>query len=168
MLPHAADRPSVIAPAGKPRIHAYPCMHPSTQVLDRYSIAMLLIVCGSTGCSHSLSHDDLQSKFRASISLASESEQFLEHLDESRFSPNFIKGHLSYLRRQSDDIREGLDKATPDAPDTASLNLLKATTKEIDKTLSTLASNVPPNPALSLAIGRLGSLRRQLARDMPQ
>jgi hypothetical protein len=145
---------------------ARPGLHPNSQVLDRHSIAMLLIVCGSTGCSHSLSHEELQSKFRASISIASEGEQFLEHLDGSRFSPSFIKGHLTYLRRQADDIRKGLDNATTETPDTGSLDSLKTITGELDQTLSSL--NAPPTPELSIAIGRLESLRRQLARDMPQ
>jgi hypothetical protein len=143
-------------------------MHPNIRVLDRTSIAALLIVCGSAGCSHSLSHEDLQSKFRASISLAAESEQFLEHLDGRRFSPNFIEGHLSYLRKQADDLQEGLDHATTETPDTASLNSLKAITGELDQTLSSLASNAPSPPALAVAIGRLESLRDQLEWDMPQ
>jgi len=137
-------------------------------VLDRYPIAALLIVCGSTGCSHSMSHEELQSKFRASLSVASESEQFLDHLDGGRFSPDFIKGHLTYLRREAEEIREDLDHATTEASDTASLNLLKAITGELAQTLSSLASNGPPTSAPGPAIDHLELLRGRLERDMPR
>ena len=116
--------------------------------------------------SHSLSHQELQSKFRASISLAAETEDFLNHLDAHAYSRHFTQAHLSYLQKEGSDIESELSAASAAAADAQSLDALKHETAELTQLLNALsAATTPAQPS---SIGHLDSIRRRLAADMPQ
>jgi hypothetical protein len=122
------------------------------------------------GCSesHPLTHEELQSRYRASISLASETAAFLGHLDQHAYSTKFTSGHLAYLEKQGSDIRHDLASASAQTPDLASLNELKTATAELTQTLDHLRSQ-PSNPAAyTSSIAALDSVRSRLEVDMPR
>jgi hypothetical protein len=121
------------------------------------------------GCSsnHSLSRDELQTKYRASISLSSETREFLQHLDGHRYSDNFIKGHLSYLQKQGTDIQSDLANTSVEAGDAASLNALKIAIGELTQMLSNLSGGFR-EPTEKSAVDRLRSLRQHLEQNMPR
>jgi hypothetical protein len=118
--------------------------------------------------SPSLSHEDLQTKFHASISLASETEAFLSHLDEHIYSPHFIQGHLSYLQKQGSDIESDLAGASVETRDTASLGTLRNATGELTQTLNDLHKQPPNASAQASTIDHLQSIRERLEANLPR
>jgi hypothetical protein len=115
-----------------------------------------------------MSHAELQSNFRASISLASETEVFLAHLDGHTYSPEFISGHLAYLEKQGSDIQHDLVNASVQRPDIPSLTELRNATRDLTQTLNDLRSHVPDPPLQTSSIAHLDSIRQRLQADTPR
>lgn len=71
------------------------------------------------GCQNQqkLSHEEMRSKLRASISLASESEVLMEKIVEDRIPTHFEAGHLGYLKEQGNDLTKSLKDAVPEPKD---------------------------------------------------
>jgi hypothetical protein len=130
-------------------------------------LAALPLLAGCSG-SHPLSHEELQSKFRASLSLASESAAFLGHLDQHTYSTEFTSGHLAYLEKQGSDIQHDLAGATAQPPDVQSLDQLQTATAELTQTLDHLRAQSNDPPAFQSSIAALDSLRNRLEADMPR
>jgi len=119
-------------------------------------------------CSHSLSHEELQSEYRASISLASETEVFLNHRAGHTYSAQSTQAHLSYLEKQGADIDRDLASASAKPPDLPSLDALKNATRDLTQTLHDLRSQTPNAPAQTSSIAHLDSIREHLQADMPR
>ena len=107
-------------------------------------------------------------KFRASISLASETQAFLSHLDGHPYSPRFLQGHLSYLEKQAAEIESDLAKASVKTRDITSLDGLKKATAELTQTLDDLHSQTTNASAQAPSISHLQSIRERLEADMPR
>jgi hypothetical protein len=129
------------------------------------SVLPALVACSG---SHRLSHEDLQTEFRASISLASETELFLGHLDTHRYSPHFIQGHLSYLQKQGSEIQSDLAHASAQTPDAASLQSLRKTGAELTQVLDTLCAQPPNASPDASSISHLHSIGKRLEADIPR
>jgi hypothetical protein len=144
-------------------------MHP-TSVLRRSYFAALSLLPTLAACSgsHSLSHQELQTEFRASISLAAETAVFLSHLDGHAYSRQFIDGHLSYLRKEGSQIENELAGASVETPDATSLDALRKTTGELTQTLDDLHSQIPTAPQRTSSIDHLHAIRKHLEADMPR
>jgi hypothetical protein len=71
------------------------------------SLSLSLVSCFR---SKTISRDELRSDLLAAISLASETELFIDKLQQGRATPAFAKGHLAYVyneaSRSSDDLRQ--------------------------------------------------------------
>jgi hypothetical protein len=115
-----------------------------------------------------MSHAELQSNFRASISLASETEVFLAHLDGHTYSPEVISGHLAYLEKQGSDIQHDLVNASVQRPDIPSLTELRNATRELTQSLDHLRSQPSNPPAYTSSIAHLDSIRQRLQADAPR
>jgi hypothetical protein len=127
------------------------------------SLLLALLACSK---SHSISHQELQSKFRAAISLSAETADFLNHLDGHTYSHQFIQAHLSYLQKEGSDVESDLPGASVAAPDAPSLDALKHATAELTQLLDTLPTAAAPVQTSS--IGHLNSIRQRLEADMPR
>lgn len=125
-----------------------------------------LLACA--GCSHSLSHEELQTDFRASISLATETEAFLTHLNGHSYSPHFIQGHLAYLQKQGSQIQSNLTGVSVPNQDASSLDALKQETADLTHALNDLQSHAPNASSRPSSIGHLRSIRERLQSDMPR
>jgi hypothetical protein len=139
-------------------------------VLRRNYFVALFLLPALAACSgsHSLSHEELQTKFRASISLASETEVFLNHLDGHSYSPQFIRAHLDFLQKQGSEIEKELAGASTRPTDATSLDALKRTTGELTQTLGNLPSQLSNPAAQTSSIHHLHSIQEYLAADMPR
>ena len=133
-------------------------------------MAPLLTLAALVSCSdsHSLSHEELESKYRASISLASETEEFLQHLPAHGYSHQFIAGHLSYLQKQGSDIQDDLDIASTEARDVASLSALQTTIEDLTQTLHDLPSQAASRPGARATVDHLRLLRHHLEEEKPR
>jgi hypothetical protein len=134
------------------------------------SFAALSLLPGLVACSgsHSFSHEELQTKFRASISLASETETFLSHLDGHIYSPHFIQGHLSYLQKQGSEIEKDLRSVSVETRDVTSFVALRNATGELTQTLNDLHSQTPNASAQASSINHLQSIRERLEANTPR
>jgi hypothetical protein len=111
-------------------------------VLRKSYVAALALLPTLVACSgtHPLSHEELQTEFRASISLTSETEAFLVHLDGHAYSRNFVDGYLFYLQKQGSDIEKDLARVSVPKDDRPSLEVLKTGTGELMQLFGTLQS----------------------------
>lgn len=119
-------------------------------------------------CSHSLSHEELQSEYRASISLATETEVFLNHRVGHTYSAQSTQAHLSFLEKQGSDIQSDLASASAEPPDASSLSALKTAARDLTQTLDDLRSQTPNTPAQTSSIAHLDAVREHLQADMPR
>jgi hypothetical protein len=110
----------------------------------------------------------LQTQFRASISLSSETETFLRHLGDHTYSPRFIQGHLEYLRKQGSENEGKLAGASVESGDVASLDMLRKGTGELMQVFDDLRAHTADGPAQARSISHLDSIRKHLEADMPQ
>ena len=81
----------------------------------RNLIATLAFAILLSGCSRQkiIGPDDLRSQLTASISLASETETFLDYLSQHRSTFNFAAGHMAYLSQTAAQAAKELHQSTP-------------------------------------------------------
>ena len=113
-----------------------------------------------------LSHEKLQTEFRASISLASETAAFLDPLNGHDYSIEFVKGHLLYLKRRGLEIQDDLKAASTDDRDTSSLSLLRVTTGELTQILDELQKDNFVQPTSNDSRESLRSISQRLVDGM--
>jgi len=139
-------------------------------VLGRGYIAPLFMLAAIVGCSnsHSLSHEELERKYWASVSLSSETEDFLKHLGAHGYSHQFVAGHLTYLQKQGIGIQNDLDNASAEARDVTSLTALRMTIDELTQILNDLPSQASSEPGAGMAVDHLRLLQQHLEQDKPR
>jgi ribosomal protein L29 len=76
------------------------------------TIAFAALLCG---CSRQkiVGRDDLRSDLTAAISLASETETFLDYSRSQRTTSHFAEGHLAYLAQTASESAKELHESTP-------------------------------------------------------
>jgi len=76
------------------------------------AIAIASLLCG---CSRQkvIGSDDLRSDLTAAISLASETETFIDYAGRQRSTFNFAAGHLAYLAQTARQSAKELHESTP-------------------------------------------------------
>jgi hypothetical protein len=138
-------------------------------MLREKHVVVLLSVAYLVGCSrtNSLSHDELKSEFRASISLAAEAESFVDHLREHDYSRNLIEGHLSYLAMQASEQEDKLARATTGSRDEVSLDVLRSSNKQLAQIFRRMSSDSALRSGNS-SPDRFGFIRRKLEAEMPR
>jgi len=132
-------------------------------------VAALILFPTLVGCSgvHFLNHKDLRSKYRITISLVTEAETFLNHLNQHIYSDHFVKGHLSYLQRQNLGVEDEIANASANIDDTTRLNTLKQATGELARVLGQDQAS-SDSTMRSLTLTQLHSIRQHLEADMPR
>lgn len=136
----------------------------------REHIVALSLLPAIMGCSRDtrLDHAELQSDFRATASLSSETEAFVRRLEAHAYSAHFIEGHLTYLQRQGTEVRNKLTAATVDQSDIVSLLTLKEATGELVRTIEDLRSQAAAAPARQTALEHFHAIHQRLEQDMPR
>jgi siroheme synthase len=81
----------------------------------RNLIATLAFAILLSSCSRQkiIGPDDLRSQLTAAISLAAETETFLDYLSQHRSTTSFAAGHLAYLSQTAADAAKELHQSTP-------------------------------------------------------
>lgn len=136
----------------------------------RKSYFALSLLVGLAACSgpRSLSHEDLQTEFRAAISLSSEIEVFLRHLEGHMYSPSFIRAHLEYLQQQASENESKLIGARVENRDNASLDALRKGTGELMQVFDDLRAHTEDQATQARSINQLSGIRKHLEAGMPQ
>ena len=81
----------------------------------RHLIATLAFAMLLSGCSQqkTVSARNLRSQLTAAISLASETETFLDYVAQHRSTANFAAGHIAYLSQTAAQEAKELQQSTP-------------------------------------------------------
>ena len=81
----------------------------------RNLIATLAFTLLLSGCSRQkvIGSDDLRSQLTTAISLASETETFLDYVSQHRSTANFAAGHIAYLSQTAADAAKDLHQSKP-------------------------------------------------------
>jgi hypothetical protein len=77
-------------------------------------VALLSLALGSCSRPKTISGDALHSDLLAAISLASETELFINQMQEGHVTPAFAEGHLSYLDKEASRSASELRQARAD------------------------------------------------------
>ena len=79
-------------------------------------VAVLLSATLLGGCSgqHTLNEDELKSTATEIISIASEGELFATVTAEHHAPAKYVEGHPKYLRKEADEIAQGLGQGRPE------------------------------------------------------
>jgi hypothetical protein len=83
---------------------------------SRKYILTLFVSLALVSCSRpkTISRDELRSDLLAAVSLASETELFIEQLQEGRATPAFAASHLDYLHKEASRSTDELRQAHAD------------------------------------------------------
>ena len=114
-----------------------------------------------------MDHEELQSKLRATVSLASEGESFLNHAREHRTTEAFLRGHLAYLAKQGRRNLEELEKATASDQDRELLNVERMQSARVVTILEQMQIGSLDDAGLREKQQELAAVRSDLQKVMP-
>jgi type IV pilus biogenesis protein CpaD/CtpE len=125
------------------------------------TVAIAILLCG---CSRQkiVSPDDLRSDLTAAISLASETETFIDYVGQQRATSNFTEGHLAYLAQTARQSAKELHSSTPVG---SIAQQFSATQKAIDALayqLATMRYQLARSPSAADSTRNLGGIRQTL------
>jgi len=130
------------------------------------TLATLAFAILLSGCSRQkiIGPDDLRSQLTAAISLASETETFLDYLSQHRSTFNFALGHIAYLAQTAGQDAKELHQSKP-APSIA--QQFPACQEQFDSLASQLSAlqqevAVGQTPAVAIRKDQLAQLRHSL------
>jgi len=107
------------------------------------SIAVSLVMLAFAGCSHkALDSKDLSSRLRATSSLATEADVFIEYLGTGHATSTFARGHAEYLAQELEDERRDLEGASAGASLRSALALCQAQQEQLARELRRLPSAI--------------------------
>ena len=117
-----------------------------------------------SGCSHHkiIGPDDLRSQLTAAISLASETETFLDYLSSQRSTANFAAGHLAYLSQTAADAAKDLHQATPTYSIEKQFTQTRQQVDALSSQLAALQQEVAVGQTPAAAKDQLTDVRRSL------
>jgi len=118
------------------------------------------------GCQHQqkLSHEELRSKLRASVSLASESEALMEKIVEHRMPTHFETGHLGYLKEQATGLTKSLKGAVAEPKDRNAYQEVVGQLGVLQHDLDSAANHINQPGEIVLIRDQLGAVRDTLQK----
>ena len=133
------------------------------------SISNVVLALNLCGCAKPkpVDHEELQSKLKATISLASEGESFVAHVVQHRPLDSFFRAHLEYLAKQGRRTLEELEKATAAEQDRELLNVERMHAARVVTILEQMQNVSPNDPVLRKKQQDLAAVRNELQKVMP-
>lgn len=130
----------------------------------RHLIPTLAFAILLSGCSHQkiIGPDDLRSQLTAAISLASETETFLDYVSQHRFTANFAAGHLAYLSQTAAYAVKDLHQATPTYSIEKQFTQSRQQLDALSSQLAALQRKVAVGQISAAAKDQLADVRRSL------
>ena len=130
-------------------------------------IAVLTSVCvlmiGAGGCSkRPIKAEELQSNVISGISLAQETEMFIDYVREGRSTSAFAKGHIKYLEDTAEDESKELRDKAAETKDQAKLQSCRASFDSLTRELESLGKQRGGDAELVAAKGRIAEIRKEL------
>jgi hypothetical protein len=118
---------------------------------SRNFILLLFVGVALASCSppKTISRDELRSDLLAAISLASETELFIDQLQEGRVTPAFAEGHLAYLDKEASRSENELGQARAGERMTGTLEVGRAQLASLATMLADLKENSSNKESLS-------------------
>lgn len=124
-------------------------------------IAIASLLCGC-GRQKIIGRDDLRSDLTAAISLASETESFIDYVSQQRATFDFAEGHLAYL---SENARQSAKELHESMPVQSIVQQFTDAQKQLDALafqLATLRDQLARRPARPASTQGLSSIRHSL------
>jgi hypothetical protein len=127
-------------------------------------IAVLVLPIFMGGCSPSriLKEDDLESALTVAISVASESERFVDSLEERRATAEYARQHPIYLAEELADSIKDLNEGTAEPRLQTRVTECKDQMTELHREVLNLPASFGNSEALRAAKERLARDREQL------
>jgi hypothetical protein len=129
----------------------------------------LMILIGTAAllsCSgpKTLKKDDVQSELKAAISLAAETQMFIDYIGRTRVSKHYIEGEAGYLRETGKDSVKELENGFPGPGMEAAVRECKSQLALLDRELSQISAEAGKNNELSEASQRVSKIRENLQK----
>jgi hypothetical protein len=134
-------------------------------------LSILLACFAFNSCSHAktMSRDELRSSILAAVSLASETEVFIDQLEEGRVTDAFAQGHLNYLSNEVMRSANELRQARTESQLGDALLTSRMETDSLAKTLSDLkakASDAESLTATRNKVARIAGILLSTAQEL--
>ena len=130
------------------------------------TLATLAFAILLSGCSRQkiIGPDDLRSQLTAAISLASETETFLDYLSQHRSTFNFAAGHMAYLSQTAAQAAKELHQSTPTYSIAQQFSQCRQQLDALASQLAALQQEVAvgQTPAVAIRKDQLAQLRHSL------
>ena len=119
-----------------------------------------------TSCSHRsvISHEELCSIVRSSISLATETEMSLDYLAEGRSTRSFVNGHFRYIAKQVEQNVRKLSESRPSPGIEQDFQDSQKEVKALASELSTISSQSTDASTIGAAKQHIREIRRSLIK----
>jgi hypothetical protein len=121
----------------------------------------LLLLAGCAG-KKTITPDELRSQIGSAISLASETETFLDYVRQHRSTRPYSAGHLNYLADEADRASQDLQKSVPPANAEQQFQTCLTQLRELVKQLTAVRSSLDNRDALAVATTRITHIRKAL------
>ena len=138
---------------------------------NRAQVAELIVcvlVISSCSRQKTISPEELHSHIQEAISLASESELFIDSVRERRTTYHFAVEHAGYLDRMAGRKLKELEQAKS-APEMQSrLQQLRTELNDLEQNLSDLRNGIGNDQALAQSARRIASVKNRLEQGNPR
>lgn len=107
------------------------------------TIPLVLFVFILVSCSQSktLTVEDMKSELASAVSLASETQMFVEQWQRDRLTGSFIKTHLDYLRQEAGSSIKELDESRVEPSSAATAEICRTQLKALHRELLVLQTD---------------------------
>src|SRR5205814_683635 len=130
----------------------------------RTMLPFLMMILLSVSCSRprTMTADDLRSEIVSAISLASETQMFIQQMQNDRGTRPFDVGHLDYLRGEAVRSAKEVHDAQPDSGIGQKVNTCRGQLDLLARELTGLQSETNDRRALPASNNRVAEIQRSL------
>jgi hypothetical protein len=121
-------------------------MSQSGKYISTIFLCLTLVSCSRPKTIHA---DELRSHLMAAISLASETELFINQLQERRFTSAFAEGHARYLSKEASRLADELRHASADGRIKSALEIGRTQLNSLEIMLAELEKKTGDRESLS-------------------
>jgi hypothetical protein len=131
--------------------------------MARFTVAPLLVgLLVFSSCSRTKTLEDARSDVTSAVSLAAESETFIDYIRQGRATGNFTAGHIQYLIEEIQRSTQELAEPVPDERVRRKLEEVSSELRALVTELQTVSHEIGNAQALTAIRERVTAIRHRL------
>src|SRR3954469_15819373 len=126
-------------------------------------ILLTLAAAALAGCSHRISRDQARSEIRQTVSLAAESEMFIDFVLQGHATRSYAEQHAAYLEQAVEQSAKELEQAQPEPGSEDALRECRTQLRLLGRQLAAIQSSISDNAALVAAREKIKQIGKNAA-----